>query len=126
MSATISVIIVTYNGRTLLEPCLRALFAGSRLPNEVIVVDNASSDDTVPWLTKTYPLVRIDHCVVNLGFAAANNRAIRASSGTYLLTLNNDTEIAPMRSHIWRLCSMTRNRRLRRSCQRWSLRHHRM
>lgn len=95
MSATISVIIVTYNGRTLLEPCLRALFAGSRLPNEVIVVDNASSDDTVPWLTKTYPLVRIDHCVVNLGFAAANNRAIRASSGTYLLTLNNDTEIAP-------------------------------
>ncbi|MDQ2785083.1 MAG: glycosyltransferase [Chloroflexota bacterium] len=95
MSATISVIIVTSNGRTLLEPCLRALFAGSRLPDEVIVVDNASSDDTIPWLARTYPLVRVDRCAANLGFAAANNRAIRASSGAYLLTLNNDTELAP-------------------------------
>jgi len=95
MSGTISVIIVTYNGRALLEPCLRALFAGAHLPDEVIVVDNASSDDTIPWLAKTYPSVRVDRCAVNLGFAAANNRAIRASSGTYLLTLNNDTEIAP-------------------------------
>lgn len=95
MSATISVIIVTYNGRALLEPCLRALFAGSRLPDEVIVVDNASRDDTAPWLFETYPSVRVDRSAANLGFAAANNRAIRASSSSYMLTLNNDTAIAP-------------------------------
>lgn len=95
MRSTISVIIVTSHGRALLEPCLRALFAGARLPDEVIVVDNASRDDTIPWLTKTYPFVRVERCAANLGFAAANNRAIRASSGAYLLTLNNDTEIAP-------------------------------
>ncbi len=95
MRPTISVIIVTYNGRQLLEPCLRALFAGSRLPDEVIVVDNASRDDTVGWLANAHPLVRIDRCATNLGFAVANNRAIRASAGTYLLTLNNDTEMTP-------------------------------
>lgn len=95
MHATVSVVIVTFNGRQLLEPCLHALFAGSRLPDEVIVVDNGSSDDTVPWLARTYPWVRVQSCTANLGFAASNNRAIRASTGTYILTLNNDTEIAP-------------------------------
>jgi GT2 family glycosyltransferase len=95
MRSTISVVIVTFNGRHLLEPCLRALFAGSRLPDEVIVVDNASRDDTVSWVMRTYPVVRVDRCAANLGFAAANNRAIRASTGTYVLTLNNDTEITP-------------------------------
>ncbi|HEY8308936.1 MAG TPA: glycosyltransferase family 2 protein [Gemmatimonadaceae bacterium] len=95
MRATISVVIVTFNGRHLLEPCLRALFAGSRQPDEVIVVDNASRDGTAAWLAETYPSVRRDCCAANLGFAAANNRAIRASSGTYVLTLNNDTEVSP-------------------------------
>ena len=95
MRSTVSVAIVTFNGRHLLECCLRALFAGSRLPDEVIVVDNASRDGTTAWLAETYPSVRIDRCAANLGFAAANNRAIRASSGTYVLTLNNDTEVFP-------------------------------
>ncbi len=95
MRATISVVIVTFNGRHLLEPCLRALFAGARLPDEVIVIDNASRDETVAWLGETYPSIRLERCAANLGFAAANNRAIRASRGGYVLTLNNDTEIAP-------------------------------
>ncbi len=95
MRATVSVAIVTFNGRHLLEPCLRALFAGSRLPDEVIIVDNASRDGTTAWLAETYPSVRCDCCAANLGFAAANNRAIRVSSGTYVLTLNNDTEVSP-------------------------------
>ncbi len=93
MAPTVSVIIVTFNGRRLLEPCLRAVFAGSRIPDEVIVVDNASSDDTQSWLPKTYPGVRLDHCAANLGFAAANNRAFRASTGDFVFTLNNDTEL---------------------------------
>lgn len=95
MPATVSVAIVTFNGCHLLESCLRALFAGSRLPDEVIVVDNASRDGTTAWLEKTYPSVRSVQCAANLGFAAANNRAIRASSGTYVLTLNNDADVSP-------------------------------
>ncbi len=95
MRGTVSVVIVSYNGRTLLEPCLRALFAGTRLPDEVIVVDNASTDGTIPWLAKTYPSVRVIAAAMNLGFASANNRGIVASTGDYLFTLNNDTEVAP-------------------------------
>ncbi len=99
MHPTVSVIIVTYNGRRLLEDCLRALFAGTRAPDEVIVVDNASSDDTRSWLTQTYPQIRLDRCTANLGFAAANNRAFRTSIGEYVFTLNNDTELHPDALH---------------------------
>lgn len=93
MRPTISVIIVTYNGRDLLESCLRALFAGKRAPDEVIVVDNASRDNTHAWLAQTYPEIRVDRCTANLGFAAANNRAFRVSTGDFIFTLNNDTEL---------------------------------
>jgi GT2 family glycosyltransferase len=95
MSGSLSVIIVTFNGKALLEICLAALFDGSRVPDEVIVVDNNSADDTIPWLAATYPDVRALRCSANLGFAAANNVGIRASSGSYTMTLNNDTEVAP-------------------------------
>lgn len=95
MSGTLSVVIVTFNGKALLETCLAALRGGSRVPDELIVVDNNSSDATVPWLAATYPDVRILRCSANLGFAAANNFGIRASNGSYTMTLNNDTQVAP-------------------------------
>ncbi len=95
MSGTVSVVIVTYNGRALLESCLLALCGGSRNPDEIIVVDNDSTDDTVQWINRTYPAVRVVRCSANLGFAAANNVGIRASSGSFVMTLNNDTQIAP-------------------------------
>ena len=95
MNGTLSVVIVTYNGRTLLEACVSALLASSRPPDEIIVVDNASTDDTESWLRKTYPEIRVVHCAANLGFAAANNVGIQSSSGPYVMTLNNDTEVAP-------------------------------
>ncbi|MGI8857370.1 MAG: glycosyltransferase family 2 protein [Thermomicrobiales bacterium] len=95
MSGTVSVVIVTYNGRALLESCLLALFGGSRCPDEIIVIDNDSTDDTVPWLHHTYPVSCVLRCSANLGFAAANNAGIRASSGSFVMTLNNDTQVAP-------------------------------
>src|SRR5437868_6879273 len=90
MAGTVSVVIVTFNGRALLGSCLSALFGGTRIPEEVIVVDNASTDGTIPWLTRTYPSVRVIPCAANLGFASANNRGIAASCGSAILTLNND------------------------------------
>lgn len=95
MSATVSVVIVTFNGRALLATCLDALFRGTRVPDEVIVVDNASTDDTAEWTARTYPHIRLLTCAANLGFASANNLGIRASQGTWIMTLNNDARVAP-------------------------------
>jgi GT2 family glycosyltransferase len=60
---------------------------------EVIVVDNNSSDGSIDFIKQTFPLVRIIENSENLGFVKANNQGIRASSGCYILSLNNDTII---------------------------------
>ena len=87
----VTVIIVTWNGRQHLEPCLEALAAQTRRDFEVIVVDNASTDGTVELLRESYPHVRLLCNADNLGFAVANNQGIRASSAPFVATLNNDT-----------------------------------
>ncbi len=94
-SPTVSVVIVSYNGQRLLASCLAALFRGTRQPNEVIIVDNASSDGTCKWLRETYPASTVIASPVNLGFAAANNAGIRRATGDYIFTLNNDADVAP-------------------------------
>lgn len=95
MSSSVSVVIVTYNGCDYLAPCLQSLVSGSRIPEEIIVVDNASTDGTVSWLSDTYPCVMVIPCVANLGFAQANNIGITRAQGNLIFTLNNDTELAP-------------------------------
>ncbi len=62
---------------------------------EVIVVDNASTDGSVEMVRKEFPWVRIIRSQQNLGFAKANNRAIRKSRGRYVLLLNPDTIVYP-------------------------------
>ena len=91
----VSAAIVSHNGRAYLETCLAALLAGTRVPDEIIVVDNASTDSTAAWLRHTYPSVVCLPQVVNLGFARANNVAIARARGETVLLLNNDTETAP-------------------------------
>ncbi len=92
MTISVSVIIVNWNGRHHLARCLPSLKAQTYRDFEVIVVDNGSTDDSVMWLAQEYPHVRILQNPRNLGFAAANNQAIRATESPYLVTLNNDTE----------------------------------
>jgi hypothetical protein len=62
---------------------------------EVILVDNGSVDDSVPFIRSTYPRVRLLVNDINLGFAAGNNQAIRASRSPFVATLNNDTQVEP-------------------------------
>ncbi len=95
MRTTVSVLIVSYNGRAYLDTCLASLMAGTRAPDEIIVVDNASTDGTVAWLQRTYPSVICLPQAVNLGFARANNVAIAHAHGDTFFLLNNDTELAP-------------------------------
>ena len=92
-----SVIIPNYNGKPLLVPCLNA-FRGQTYPAdrfEVIVVDDASADGSVEFLTESYPEVRVVALAQNSGFVAACNAGVAAANGEVLVLLNNDTEAEP-------------------------------
>jgi hypothetical protein len=96
-----TVIIPTWNGLAVLRPCLEALKNQTVKNYQIIVVDNGSTDGTVPWLKQHYPLdglyppVQLIENSRNLGFAAAVNQGIRASETPYVVTLNNDTQVDP-------------------------------
>ncbi len=93
-----SLVISTWNGRHLLETCLPRVLravahAGGR--HEVIVVDDASSDDTVEFVRREFPEVRLLALERNVRFARANNSAARVAEGDVLVFLNNDMHVAP-------------------------------
>jgi GT2 family glycosyltransferase len=93
---TLSVIIVSFNARAHLERCLESLAAAPpRIPHEVVVVDNASSDDSAGTAKARWPAVRVIARAANGGFSVANNEGIRATSGEFVLLLNNDTLVPP-------------------------------
>ncbi|MDX1934292.1 MAG: glycosyltransferase family 2 protein [Capsulimonadales bacterium] len=90
--ATLAVIVVSWNTRPLLENCLRSLFAGNvDGGTEVFVVDNASGDGSAAMVRTFFPDVRLLQTGENLGFARANNRALRQADARYCLLLNPDT-----------------------------------
>lgn len=99
MVLKLSVIIVNYNVKYYLDQCIRSVlcaFEEMNTPAEIIVVDNHSADGSVDYLEqrypqKLYPMVRFVRSAHNLGFARANNIAIRQSRGEYVLLLNPDT-----------------------------------
>lgn len=88
----LSIVIVSYNVKYYLEQCLRSVFQGLEgIEAEVIVVDNHSHDGSVDYLSQRFPQVRFVSSNHNLGFARANNVAIRQARGEYVLLLNPDT-----------------------------------
>jgi GT2 family glycosyltransferase len=93
-SPDLSIVIVSWNVSADLEECLASIEAASPPANgvEVIVVDNASSDDSVDML-RSFPTVRVLVNSENLGFSAANNQGIGQAQGRYVLVLNPDTVI---------------------------------
>ncbi|WP_288097530.1 glycosyltransferase, partial [Hydrotalea sp.] len=89
---TISVIIVSYNVRYFLAQCLLSVHnALQGIEGEIIVVDNASTDDTVADLQPQIPHVHWMANTENEGFAKANNKGLAAASGEFILFLNPDT-----------------------------------
>jgi GT2 family glycosyltransferase len=91
MTPRLSIIIVNFNGRTHLANCLRSLLAHlPASPTEIVVVDNASTDDSADGVS-AFPEVRLIRLPANVGFSAGNNAGIRATRGELVLLLNNDT-----------------------------------
>jgi GT2 family glycosyltransferase len=91
----VSVIVVSYENQALTRACIDSVLRNSMHPNlEVLVVDNASTDGSAEMLAA----IRDDRVHVqlnerNVGFAAANNQALRVATGAYLVLLNNDTVV---------------------------------
>ena len=90
----LSIVIVSYNVRPYLEQCLQSVQkAIEGIVAEVFVVDNHSDDDSVVTVRDHYPWVCLIENQENLGFARANNLAIRQALGEYVLLLNPDTVV---------------------------------
>lgn len=91
----VAVIIPNWNGKRFLDACLLSLRRQTFKDFVTYMVDNGSADDSVAYVAANYPEVRIVRHADNLGFSAAINAGIRASSGEFVAALNNDTEVDP-------------------------------
>ena len=88
----LSVVIVNYNVRLLLEECIRSVLkALDGIEGDIFVVDNNSSDGSVEYIRERFPEVHLIANKENCGFARANNQAIRMTDAEYVLLLNPDT-----------------------------------
>jgi N-acetylglucosaminyl-diphospho-decaprenol L-rhamnosyltransferase len=91
----LSIVIVNWNVRALLRACLLSLRNDNRDTWEVIVVDNASADDSAAMLRAEFPEITLIESATNLGFAAGCQLGFEHSRGEYVLLLNPDTEVPP-------------------------------
>lgn len=96
LSPEVSIVIINWNTRDLLLHCIKCIYeTRGALDLEVIVVDNASSDDSLVVLRKHFPCVYIIANERNVGFARANNQGVSASRAPYVLLLNSDAFLMP-------------------------------
>lgn len=93
---TVGIVVLNHNGKALTEVCLRSLMASPYPNKSILVVDNASTDDSVVDLRSQFPTVTFLENPVNLGVTAGRNRGFRAVSQLgvdYILSLDNDARI---------------------------------
>ena len=91
----VTVVMVSYNTRELTVQAMSKLIENCSLPLEIIVVDNASTDDTVETLRSKFPKVQVIQNQQNVGFGMANNQGFALAAGDNVLLLNTDAFIKP-------------------------------
>ncbi|NQU27554.1 MAG: glycosyltransferase family 2 protein [Candidatus Marinimicrobia bacterium] len=91
----ISIIVLNYNGKQFLKECFDSLLAATYQQVELLMVDNASTDDSVEYIQRNYPQVKVVNSGGNIGYSAGNNAGIAEAAGKYVLLLNNDIEVTP-------------------------------
>jgi GT2 family glycosyltransferase len=87
----VSILVISYNTRAMTLACLESVIAQTKLPFELIVLDNASPDGSAAAIAEAFPTIRLIASATNHGFAQGNNVAAREARGEYLLLLNPDT-----------------------------------
>lgn len=93
-SPAVTVVVVNWNGKHLLEECLPSIQRQSFTDFEIVVVDNGSTDGSVEFL-RTFPGVQVIELPANQGFAGPNNLAFERARGSWIATINNDLTLAP-------------------------------
>ncbi|MCX6297299.1 MAG: glycosyltransferase family 2 protein [Bacteroidetes bacterium] len=91
----VAVVILNWNGKNFLEKFLPSVFACNSPYSEIIVADNASTDDSISFLKSNYPQVRIIQNSQNGGFAKGYNDALELVDAKYYVLLNSDVEVTP-------------------------------
>lgn len=99
----VSVVIVNYNGARFLETCLAPLAAQTYAAYEIVVVDNASTDESCALVAEKFPRVKLICSETNVGFAAGNNLGLAHARGELIATLNTDTRVEP--DYLEKLCA---------------------
>lgn len=90
----VSIIVTNWNGKGLIESCLKSIIKNTDYPDyELIVVDNGSIDGSVEIIEKDFPKVRLIKNKQNMGFGYANNQAFKIARGDHVFLLNNDSRI---------------------------------
>ena len=93
MLPVVSIIIVSYNVSDIMRDCLRSIAKETQTPHEIIVIDNASTDDSCAMVGREFPLGILIKNDTNQGFARANNQGLAIANGRLTLFLNPDTVI---------------------------------
>ncbi len=91
---SIAVAILNWNGKHLLEEFLPSVVANSE-QGDIIVIDNASTDNSIPWMRENHPDVQIIELEKNSGYAGGYNKALKQISHPYVVLLNSDVEVTP-------------------------------
>jgi len=99
-TSKISIIIVSWNSSREIVACIDSIYAQNHVPCEVIVIDNASSDNTIELIKNYEKKLRFISNNHNLGFAQATNQGLALAAGNYILLLNPDTILQPEALHI--------------------------
>lgn len=91
----VSLIILNWNGKKWLDDCLNSCINQSYKNLEIIFADNNSSDDSVEYVRKNWPSIKLVVLDENYGFALGNNKAVEYASGEFIVFLNNDIKLYP-------------------------------
>jgi GT2 family glycosyltransferase len=91
----ISVVVVDFRSSQLVDACVRSVLAGTRVPDEIVIIDNEGQGRPSAWDTATAPVVRTLTFPRNLGYSASCNAGAAATSGDVLLFLNADVTLDP-------------------------------
>lgn len=95
MNPSVAIVILNWNGRTHLERFLPSVMASTYPALQVVIVDNASTDDSIAYIQQYFPAISIVRLSQNFGYAGGYNAGLRQVRADYYILLNSDVEVRP-------------------------------